>query len=253
MMRRPDAPHFAARPFALAALTLALLSGCAIGPDYQRPAAQLGLPDSYTAAGPLATAPTVADNWWTLFGDPQLDSLVTQALATSPDARIAALRIEEADALLRQVDAALLPQVNVDASGSRSRISQTNATPIPSTAPITRSSARLALSTSFELDVWGKLRRASEGARAQALGTRYAADTVSLSLAATVTQAYLNLRAIDAQLLAVDDSLRSQSRSTNVATFLALLELVRGGRIALDDRGALTMRRTRPERNKENP
>ena len=46
---------------------------------------------------------------------------------------------------------------------------------------------------------------------------------------------------------------RSQSRSTNVATFLALLELVRGGRIALDDRGALTMRRTRPERNKENP
>jgi multidrug efflux system outer membrane protein len=91
----------------------------------------------------------------------QLDGLVAQALATSPDARIAALRIEEADALLRQVDAALLPQVNADASGSRSRISQTNATPIPSTAPITRSSARLALSTSFELDVWGKLRRAS--------------------------------------------------------------------------------------------
>ena len=145
-----------------------------------------------------------------------LDGLVAQALATSPDARIAALRIEEADALLRQVDAALLPQVNVDASGSRSRISQTNATPIPSTAPITRSSARLALSTSFELDVWGKLRRASEGARAQALGTRYAADTVSLSLAAAVTQAYLNLRAIDAQLLAVDDSLSSQSRSTQL-------------------------------------
>ena len=90
------------------------------------------------------------------------------------------------------------------------------ATPIPSTAPITRSSARLALSTSFELDVWGKLRRASEAARAQALGTRYAADTVSLSLAAAVTQAYLNLRAIDAQLLAVDDSLSSQSRSTQL-------------------------------------
>ena len=216
MMRRPDAPHFTARPFALAALTLALLSGCALGPDYVRPAAQVGLPEAYNAAGPLAAAPTVADNWWSLFGDSQLDGLVAQALATSPDARIAALRIEEADALLRQVDAALLPQVNVDASGSRSRISQTNATPIPSTAPITRSSARLALSTSFELDVWGKLRRASEAARAQALGTRYAADTVSLSLAAAVTQAYLNLRAIDAQLLAVDDSLSSQSRSTQL-------------------------------------
>ena len=216
MMRRPDAPHFTARPLALAALTLALLSGCALGPDYQRPAAQVGLPEAYNTAGPLAAAPTVADNWWSLFGDAQLDGLVAQALATSPDARIAALRIEEADALLRQVDAALLPQVNADASGSRSRISQTNATPIPSTAPITRSSARLALSTAFELDVWGKLRRASEAARAQALGTRYAADTVSLSLAAAVTQAYLNLRAIDAQLLAVDDSLRSQSRSTQL-------------------------------------
>lgn len=216
MMRRPDAPHFTARPLALAALTLALLSGCALGPDYLRPAAQLGLPEAYSAAGPLAAAPTVAANWWSLFGDAQLDGLVAQALATSPDARIAALRIEEADALLRQVDAALLPQVNVDASGSRSRISQTNATPIPSTAPITRSSARLALSTAFELDVWGKLRRASEAARAQALGTRYAADTVSLSLAAAVTQAYLNLRAIDAQLLAVDDSLSSQSRSTQL-------------------------------------
>lgn len=216
MMRRPDAPHSTARPLALAVLTLAVLSGCALGPDYQRPAAQVGLPEAYNTAGPLAAAPTVADNWWSLFGDAQLDGLVAQALATSPDARIAALRIEEADALLRQVDAALLPQVNADASGSRSRISQTNATPIPSTAPITRSSARLALSTAFELDVWGKLRRASEAARAQALGTRYAADTVSLSLAAAVTQAYLNLRAIDAQLLAVDDSLSSQSRSTQL-------------------------------------
>ena len=110
MMRRPDAPHSTARPLALAALTLALLSGCALGPDYVRPAAQLGLPEAYTAAGPLAAAPTVADNWWSLFGDSQLDGLVAQALATSPDARIAALRIEEADALLRQVDAALLPQ-----------------------------------------------------------------------------------------------------------------------------------------------
>jgi multidrug efflux system outer membrane protein len=113
-----------------------------------------------------------------------------------PRRPIAAARIEEADAVLRQVDAALLPQVNANA-GSRSRISQTNATP-----PHRRShSNKLGLSTSFELDVWGKLRRASEAARAQALGTRYASDTVSLSLAAAVTQAYLNLRAIDAQLL----------------------------------------------------
>jgi outer membrane protein, multidrug efflux system len=175
----------------------------------------VNLPETYAAATPIAQSPGVASNWWTLFGDRQLDALVSQALASSPDALIAAARIEEADAVLRQVDAALLPQVDANAAGSRSRASQTTAVKTPNVAPI-RSSAKLNLSTSFELDVWGKLRRASEAARAQALGTRYASDTVSLGLAAAVTQAYLNLRAIDAQLLVNSDSVSSQSRSTQL-------------------------------------
>jgi len=210
MMRPPHALRLASVATALA------LAGCALGPDYARPEARLGLPADYTAAAPTPAANAIAADWWTLFGDARLNELVGQALASSPDALSAAARMEEADAVLRQVDAALLPQINADASGSRSRISQTNATPIPSTAPITRSSTRLALSTAFELDVWGKLQRASEAARAQALGSRYAAETVYLSLAATVTQAYLNLRAIDAQLLAVGDSVSSQARSARL-------------------------------------
>jgi len=210
MMRPPHALRLASVATALA------LAGCALGPDYARPEARLGLPADYTAAAPTPAANAIAADWWTLFGDARLNELVGQALAGSPDALSAAARMEEADAVLRQVDAALLPQINADASGSRSRISQTNATPIPSTAPITRSSTRLALSTAFELDVWGKLRRASEAARAQALGSRHAAETVYLSLAATVTQAYLNLRAIDAQLLAVGDSVSSQARSARL-------------------------------------
>lgn len=200
----------------LLALSLsAALAGCALGPDYARPDARVSLPENYAAATPVAQSPGVTSSWWTLFGDSQLDALVTQALASSPDALIAAARIEEADAVLRQVDAALLPQIDANAAGSRSRASQTTAVKTPNVAPI-RSSARLNLSTSFELDVWGKLRRASEAARAQALGTRYASDTVSLSLAAAVTQAYLNLRAIDAQLLVNTDSVSSQSRSTQL-------------------------------------
>jgi len=200
----------------LLALSLsAALTGCALGPDYARPDAQVNLPETYAAATPVAQSPGVASNWWTLFGDRQLDALVSQALASSPDALIAAARIEEADAVLRQVDAALLPQIDANATGSRSRASQTTAVKTPSISPI-RGSAKLNLSTSFELDVWGKLRRASEAARAQALGTRYASDTVSLGLAASVTQAYLNLRAIDAQLLVNSDSVSSQSRSTQL-------------------------------------
>lgn len=203
------------RPTLLAATLAAMLSGCALGPDYVRPAEQAGLPAAYTEQAPGASAdtPALAGRWWSLFSDTQLDTLVDQALASSPDARSAAARIEEADALLRQVDAALLPQVDANAGVSRSRTILPNANP-PS--GLVRTTDKLGLSTSFELDIWGKLRRASEAARAQALGTRYASETVSLSLAASVTQAYLNLRAIDAQLLAVRDSVSSQARSTQL-------------------------------------
>ncbi|MBL8453742.1 MAG: efflux transporter outer membrane subunit [Zoogloea sp.] len=201
----------------LLALAIPLaLAGCALGPDYQRPDARVALPDSYAnepvAAAP-ATTPALAGRWWTLFGDGQLDALVDQALASSPDALSAAARIEEADAVLRQVNAALLPQIDANAGVSRSR------TILPNTNPpsgLVRNTNKIGLSTSFELDVWGKLRRASEGARAQALGTRYTSETVSLSLAASVTQAYLNLRGIDAQLLANRDSVSSQAKSTQL-------------------------------------
>lgn len=200
---------------ALAAALTASLSGCALGPDYVRPAEQAGLPAAYSEQAPGASAdtPALAGRWWSLFGDAQLDALVDQALASSPDARSAAARVEEADALLRQVDAALLPQVDANAGVSRSRIILPNANP---PTGLVRNTDKLGLSTSFELDIWGKLRRASEAARAQALGTRYTSETVALSLAASVTQAYLNLRAIDAQLLAVRDSVSSQARSTQL-------------------------------------
>lgn len=213
MMRRPDA---VSTRLAAAALAV-LLTGCAVGPDYRRPdAAAIALPEQYTQLAPLAASPTVANNWWSLFGDARLNDLVRQALADSPDARSAAARIDEAEAVLRQVDAAMLPQVSGNASGTRNRISQTNATPIPSTAPITRSSVHMDLTTAFELDLWGKLRRASEAARAQALSTRYASETVSLSLAASVVQAYLSLRTLDAQLAINGNTLASQSESTRL-------------------------------------
>ena len=202
----------------LLALAIPLaLAGCALGPDYQRPDARVALPDSYAGepvAGALTTTPAVAGRWWTLFGDTQLDALVDQALTSSPDALTAAARVEEADAVLRQVNAALLPQIDANAGISRSRSILPNAV---EPTGLLRNTNRIGLSTSFELDVWGRLRRASEAARAQALGTRYTSETVSLSLAASVTQAYLNLRALDAQLLVNRDSVSSQAKSTQLA------------------------------------
>ncbi len=209
----------------LLALAIPLaLAGCALGPDYQRPDARVALPESYAnaaAASDPTTAPAVDSRWWNLFGDAQLTALVDQALASSPDALTAAARIEEADAVLRQVDAALLPQIDANAGVSRSRTILPNAV---EPTGLLRNTNKIGLSTSFELDVWGRLRRASEAARAQALGTRYASETVSLSLAASVTQAYLNLRAIDAQLLVNRDSVSSQARSTQLARVRGTIE-----------------------------
>ena len=201
-------------PALLAVLLAAALGGCAVGPDYVRPESATNLPAQFApGSAKLAYSPSVASTWWTLFGDRQLDALVDKALANSPDALSAAARVEEADAVIRQVDAALLPQVDATAAGTHNRISQTTATPLPSSVAAVSNNARLALTTSFELDVWGKLRRASEAARAQALGSRYGRDTVALSIAGLVTQGYLNLRALDAQRLVTAESVASAERS----------------------------------------
>ena len=113
----------------------------------------------------------------------------------------AAARIGEADALLPG-GRRLLPR-SMPMPACPTQPHRIPAQRQPATG-LVQATDKLGLSTSFELDIWGKkLRRASRATRAQALGTRYASETVSLSLAASVTQAYLNLRAIDAQLLAV--------------------------------------------------
>ena len=149
-----------------------LLGGCAaVGPDYERPAASL--PGAYPdAPADLAPAAAIPAAWWKLYGDSRLDELVASALERNADMRIAVARIEEADANLREVGAAFLPQVDLGAAPARSRISNRTANPVPATVPLVRNNVRLALSTAFELDFWGNLRRPLEATRALALGPR---------------------------------------------------------------------------------
>ena len=198
---------------ALAAAAL-LAGACApVGPDYARPSYEL--PRAYpeaASAGASAADPVRAD-WWTLYGDPKLNELVATAFERNSDVRLAAARIEEADANLREANAAFLPQVDLNAVPTRSRISPTLATPIPSTVPLERNNIRLTATTSFELDFWGKLRRGVEAVRAQALGTRYAKDVVTLSLAGLTAQAYFSLRSLDAQVAATRATLASREEA----------------------------------------
>ncbi len=201
---------------ARAALVLApalLLGACAaVGPDYQRPA--VNLPGAYPdAPADIPGAAAVPAEWWKLYGDQRLDELVASALARNADMRIAVARIEETDANLREAGAAFLPEIDLNAAPQRQRLSALTATPIPSSVPLVRNDIRLTLGTSFELDFWGKLRRALEATRALALGSRYAREVVTLSLAGLTTQAYFSLCSLDAQIALTRTTLASRQET----------------------------------------
>jgi len=211
------------RRFATFACAAALYGCAAVGPDYERP--RLDLPAHYPgteAAG--APGETLRSDWWALYRDPVLDRLVAAAFQRNADLKIAVARIEETDANLREAGAALFPEIDLGATANRSRISANTATPVPSGVPLLRNDFRLTFSTSFELDFWGKLRRAQEAARALALASRYGRDTVALSLAGLVTQTYFALRSLDAQI-----AVSRRSLATREETLATVRERLAGG------------------------
>lgn len=195
-------------------LAAAFLPGCALmGPDYQRPSFSLPALFGEDAATEQQMQLTAENPWWTLYQDAVLNDLVAKSLENNTDIKQAVARIEETDAFMREVGSALLPRIDLDAGASRSRITELGPNPqFIGTSPI-RENYNIRLGTSFELDFWGKLRRAKESARAQALASRYARDTVALSLAGLVTSNYLQLRSLDSQIAISEDSLRTRNES----------------------------------------
>lgn len=191
-------------------------AGCApVGPDYRRPV--IDLPAAYPeAAAGAQVMQNLPAKWWTLYGDASLNELVAAALANNVDVRIAVAKLEEADAALREANATLFPQVDLAANSSRARSSTLNAQPIPPGVSATQNNQRVAALTAYELDFWGRLRRADEAARAQALGTRYAKDVVDLTLVGAVAQAYFITRSIDAQIIVTRESLLAREESLAV-------------------------------------
>lgn len=187
-----------------------LLGGCMVGPDYERPA--MDLPKAYPEPETGAATP-VRSGWWKLYGDPTLDGLVASALDRNADIRLAVARIEEADANMRAAKAAFLPEIDLAGSANRQGFSTTTAVPLPPTVPSVRNDVRLALSTSFELDFWGHLRRGVESVRAQMLATRYARDVVALTLAGLTTQAYFALRSLDAQIVVTRETMATRENA----------------------------------------
>src|SRR6202165_351477 len=177
---------------ALVLLLAAPLSACMVGPDYRRP--EVDVPAAWrlgaTEAGEISNIA-----WWDHFQNPVLSSLVRTALANNKDLEIATANVDQAFAQYGIVRSAQFPQVNAGASATRER----------SSANIrlggqTFTDYGVNLSASFELDIWGKLRRATESARASLLASQQGKGTVVLTVVTTVASGYILLRALDRQL-----------------------------------------------------
>jgi multidrug efflux system outer membrane protein len=169
-----------------------------LGPDYQRPA--VDAPAAFRFE-PKEVADTANTEWWKQFGDPVLDSLIAEALANNRNVKVAAANVEQAAGFLTQTRSALFPQVGYNAAGQRERVSESGGTPLARLLPNPETAYQAALSASWEIDLWGRIRRQSEAARANLLATDDARRGVVLSLVASVASDYLQLRGLDEQLV----------------------------------------------------
>ena len=192
-------------PALVPALLAALLTaGCALGPNYKRPAieAPASFRGDVTTAGGQTTAGSLADlKWFDLFRDDTLTGLVNTALTQNFDTRIAAERVLQARALFRITRSDQFPAIDGSAAVNAVRASQAGANrAIPEGADTDVSYAEIGFSLGWELDVWGRLRRLTESARAQYLATEEAQRAVVTTLVGDVTETYLALRALDLEL-----------------------------------------------------
>jgi multidrug efflux system outer membrane protein len=191
---------------------LFLLSGCAVGPNYQRP--KVDVPVEYRDAERASQQASIADlPWWEVFKDERLKNLVQTALVNNYDLRIAITRIEQSRQLAAQARAQYFPFLNYSTGASYGKNEFAGAIVPSGDGGIERGAFAAVASASWEADVWGRLRRENEAARAQYLGTEEARRGVMLSLVTDVAQAYFELLELDLQLQIARDTTQSFSQS----------------------------------------
>jgi len=202
-------PRAAASILALALLT----SACAVGPNYQRP--DVKLTSAYVTPAPVAIAqPATIETWWDGFNDPKLTTVVQRALAQNLDLEQARARILQSRAMARAAGAALLPQAG--ATGSAARVDQSLLSPIGEIGSHLPGFERdyddyaVGASASWEIDLFGGLRREREAALAGARSAQATAQAVRISVAADAADAYLQVRAYQARLQVANRQLRTQ-------------------------------------------
>ncbi len=205
----------------LIALSLVMLplSGCSVGPDYRRPT--VNVPGTYRGAMPQEAAQPGVESlgdqkWWEVFQDKELQDLIHTALQQNYDVRIAATRILQAQAQVGITRADQLPTINAGAQTVDQRSPRTKFFPAYET-----SAHQVDLSLAWELDFWGKYRRATESARANLLATEWAREAVISTLVSDVAAAYFQLRELDLELEISRRTLASRRDSLQLTRTLA--------------------------------
>jgi multidrug efflux system outer membrane protein len=190
---------------------IVLMSGCAIGPNYTRPS--VAEPPMFRGQA-MAEAASLADApWWDVFQDPGLKALIQEALQNNYDVAIAAARVQQARASLRVARSDLYPSFEYATSVSRGRVTPGVQGGPGRQAPEASTFYYGVMTASWELDIWGRIRRLNEAARATLLATEDARRGVWLTLVSDVAQAYFELLALDVRLQIARDTTDAYQRT----------------------------------------
>lgn len=173
------------------------LAACAMGPDYRRPSVTIPGGWRIESVDAKAVANTA---WWEQFNDPVLNDLIVTALKENYDLKIATARVEEYVGRYWVGRSGFFPQIYAGGDAGRQRVTERAATPVPSYVKNPSTLYEGYFSGSWEIDVWGRLRRLTEAAKADLLSTEEGRRAVILSLVTSVANAYVNLRNLDKQL-----------------------------------------------------
>lgn len=198
------------------AILASLLAGCMMGPDYHRP--EVNVPKAFQYE-PRATAEIANVEWWRQFDDPVLEQLINEALANNKNVKIATANVQRAAGVVISTRSPLFPQLSYQANAGRYRFSNQATVALPSGVSNPTNAYGVLAGASWEIDLWGLIRRLTESAQAELLATEEARRGVILSLVASVASDYLQLRGLDEQLAMAERTLKSYAES------LRLMEL----------------------------
>jgi len=202
-------------------VSLTLLAGCAVGPDYHAPTLNAPAQWSEPLAGGESSNATAIATWWKNFHDPELDALVDRAVAANLDLKIAGARVREARAQAGIAEADFGPTVDASSSALRQAASKNQpvlgALPIPASVPFVNNVYQAGFDAAWEIDVFGGRRRAAEAATAEVAASEYNQQDAQVTLVAEVARNYIEVRGFQQRLAIARQNIQAQEDALAIA------------------------------------